>query len=180
MLYTQCPRRSGARGPARQRVPVVLILRLRHAHEPGQQTDGRLSGLSDKSALICAGRARQTPPTTRIRARRHHGRPCSCSWRGAARWRGAGVQVLVLVRTLTGSLRSPRAYDTEIRFLLCRLRRPYVGVHRAAGSGLLKYELLNRSLFRDERHAHCDGAELCRGGRGCRLRRRARDKPPPR
>ena len=62
MLYTQCPRRSGARGPARQRVPVVLILRLRHAHEPGQQTDGRLSGLSDKSALICARRARQTPP----------------------------------------------------------------------------------------------------------------------
>ena len=61
-LCAQCPRRSGARAPTRSRVTLVLILRLRHAHEPGQQTDGRLSGLSDKSALICAGRARQTPP----------------------------------------------------------------------------------------------------------------------
>ena len=60
-LYTLCPCRSGAWVLTRTRVALVLILRLRHAHEPGQQTDGRLSGLSDKSALICAGRARQTP-----------------------------------------------------------------------------------------------------------------------
>ena len=63
MLYTQCPRRSGARGPARQRVPVVLILRLRHAHEPGQQTGGRLSEGPHKSIRVRAakgGRARLT------------------------------------------------------------------------------------------------------------------------
>ena len=60
-LCAQCPRRSGARRPARQRVPVVLILRLRHAHEPGQQTDGRLSDVPHKSIRIRVtkgGRAR--------------------------------------------------------------------------------------------------------------------------
>ena len=41
-LYTQCPRRSGARTLTRPRVALVLILRLRHAHEPGRQTVGRL------------------------------------------------------------------------------------------------------------------------------------------
>ena len=34
-LYTQYPRRSGAWAPTRPRVALVLILRLRHEHEPG-------------------------------------------------------------------------------------------------------------------------------------------------
>ena len=61
-LYTQCPRRSGARAPARQRLPTALILRLRHAHKPGQQTDGRLSDAPHKTTRIHARRARQTTP----------------------------------------------------------------------------------------------------------------------
>ena len=34
-LCTQCPRRSGAWALTRSRVALVLILRLRHAHETG-------------------------------------------------------------------------------------------------------------------------------------------------
>ena len=51
-LYTQCPRRSGARTPVRQRVPTALILRLRHAHRTGQQTGGRLSDAPHKTTRI--------------------------------------------------------------------------------------------------------------------------------
>ena len=39
---------------ARSRVALVLILRLRHAHEPGQQTGGRLSEGPHKSIRVRA------------------------------------------------------------------------------------------------------------------------------
>ena len=61
-LCTQCPRRSGTWGPARQRVPTALILRLRHAHEPGQQTGSRTSRRPHRATRIRAARDQEPPP----------------------------------------------------------------------------------------------------------------------
>ena len=61
-LCTQCPRGSGARAPARQRVPTALILRLRHAHEPGQQTGGRPSRRPHITTRTHATRDQEPPP----------------------------------------------------------------------------------------------------------------------